>query len=620
VKKALSPARTYAFLFALLLLLFYQAGQVWHALPLRPQSLHISAQCDRASIARNFYRQEMNIFKPRIDNLVNGSGIGASEFPLVNFLAACCYKLFGFNELWFRLISMLFFTAGFVFSWKLARLLLQNESAALICSFLWLASPTLLYYIPNFNPDPAALGMTMIAWYAFFNWQKDARPYTALLCGFSLTLAMLMKASAAISMVAMCGLIVLDMAGWLHRERTRLIRKKMLLIACLSLAALIAYSWYAYAQALNEKHYARFFTLFTRIPESKEQMLEIWNRMKDWLLLHWYAPWMLGLIPIMQLLTLIFHSRIPRQLIMLCWMLGIGSLSFIFLMFVAIGNHDYYIIPLLPWIFFLLLSMGLALLNSLSLKWLRLAGLAASILLTVNVAYCHKKNSSLYDESNLMYYEPEFMAYYDLEPKLRERGIQRTDLFLSMTDVTYDVSLYLIGQKGYTYSEKKDLSAIFYYLLERGASYLLINSDSCLPSLPVVKKFFGEPVLTHGNLKLYKASQDPDLRQRILDRLRDRLKFQRRHFLHDMKWVDYNSVYSKVSGVPYGAVLDESSLYLFQLKEADLKRRLSVFVKEKYKTEAATPSMIEDFVMHGSLDASEEFVLTHPYAHWFDDL
>jgi hypothetical protein len=68
----------------------------------RPCSVHIWAQCARASVALNYYKTDMNFFKPHIHKYLNGEGITGLEFPLVNYIPAVLYKLFGFNEAYYR--------------------------------------------------------------------------------------------------------------------------------------------------------------------------------------------------------------------------------------------------------------------------------------------------------------------------------------------------------------------------------------------------------------------------------------------------------------------------------------------------------------------------------------
>jgi hypothetical protein len=107
-------------LFFCLLILAFGAGKVWQSIPLHPQALHISAQCDRASIALNFYQEDMNILVPHIHNRMRGTGIAAAEFPIIQYAVACIYKVAGFNDSYYRTLVMLLFSIGFFFAWKIS--------------------------------------------------------------------------------------------------------------------------------------------------------------------------------------------------------------------------------------------------------------------------------------------------------------------------------------------------------------------------------------------------------------------------------------------------------------------------------------------------------------------
>jgi len=62
------PVRTTisVLLFLLALNWFYYYVGIYSFLEVRPSSIHSSAQCQRASIALNYYEVDMNFFKPRV--------------------------------------------------------------------------------------------------------------------------------------------------------------------------------------------------------------------------------------------------------------------------------------------------------------------------------------------------------------------------------------------------------------------------------------------------------------------------------------------------------------------------------------------------------------------------
>lgn len=608
----------------LLLLLFmalvYYKGLVWQSLKIPPQSLHISAQCDRASIARNFYEEDMNIFLPKINNMERKTGIAAAEFPLIPYLAACCYHLFGFHNFWFRFITFIFFSVGFIFSFKLSLLLTGNKTVSYLVCFLWLCSPTLLYYIPNFNPDPAALGVTMVAWYYFFLWHKEQHFSYLLILSITCSLAILLKASAAISIIAMLLLLIIDTTGLLDKEGKRMLPRKAALLITLLTSTLLAYFWYDYAKALNEKYFSVFFTLETRTPTNIHQIRVIWEYLKDKWITHYYSQEILWLIVLLHFLLLLLHKKIPRHLLMLTWMLTVGSLSFIFLMFIAFKHHDYYIIALLPWIFFLFLSSGIGLMHWIKNKIIRMAlVLLVTVFITINISYCSEKNTLLYDHNNTDLYQPEFYGYYDTEPAMRKAGIKRNDYIISVTDPTYDVSLYLMNQKGYTITDKKDINKIFNRIISWDAKYVVTNSDECLPDLPVVKKLLGNPVLMHKNLRFYKVNlKDTVLINQIHQIIHNNIDRQIIFFDNNLPTRRYFKKFCRITGVTYDAVMHDACLYQLKNVENTLTPELSVFAIKNFHTDSISEEILNSFSANRNLDSISRYILLHPYQSWFD--
>jgi len=55
-------------------------------------------ECDYAAVARNFYREGMNILYPRIDWRGDGPGYAEMEFPVIPWTMAALYKIFGYQE------------------------------------------------------------------------------------------------------------------------------------------------------------------------------------------------------------------------------------------------------------------------------------------------------------------------------------------------------------------------------------------------------------------------------------------------------------------------------------------------------------------------------------------
>ena len=84
-------------------------------------------QSDVAAIARNFFEGGFRFGYPQIDWAANSAGYVGTEFPILPFLAAICYKFAGIHEWMGRSQSVIFFAISLPFFFLLrARNLRQH--------------------------------------------------------------------------------------------------------------------------------------------------------------------------------------------------------------------------------------------------------------------------------------------------------------------------------------------------------------------------------------------------------------------------------------------------------------------------------------------------------------
>jgi len=222
-------------------------------------------ECDIAAIARNYYREGMNLFYPRIDWRGDGPGYAEMEFPLYPWLIAVLYKLFGFHEFLGRLLVFVFslITLGLFF--QLARSLLP-PFGALAASLFFVLSPLVVGISHSLQPEGLMLLCYILAVYAFIRWLDDERSwhYYSLALGAT-ALAILAKATAAHIGLFFAALVLGRMGvGALRRPRIWVFGVVSLLPALLWYAH-ARHFWLTYGNSLgvsNEYHWAGW-DLFT---------------------------------------------------------------------------------------------------------------------------------------------------------------------------------------------------------------------------------------------------------------------------------------------------------------------------------------------------------------------
>ncbi|PYK64463.1 MAG: hypothetical protein DME50_13415 [Verrucomicrobia bacterium] len=88
-------------------------------------------QSDVAAIARNFYENGFQFAYPQIDWAGSAPGYVGTEFPILPFLTAICYKFVGVHECIGRSESVIFFAVSLPFFFFLV-LEIFGRTAALL--------------------------------------------------------------------------------------------------------------------------------------------------------------------------------------------------------------------------------------------------------------------------------------------------------------------------------------------------------------------------------------------------------------------------------------------------------------------------------------------------------
>lgn len=153
-------------------------------------------ECDIASIAKNYYREGMNLFYPRIDWRGDGPGYTEMEFPIYPWLIAILYKTFGLQEVFGRILAYLFSLAAMGVFFQLARYLLP-DIGAIAASLFFVLSPLSVRISNSLQPEGLMFLCYVLAAYAFIRWLDDNSWTYYGIAVVATALAILAKANAA---------------------------------------------------------------------------------------------------------------------------------------------------------------------------------------------------------------------------------------------------------------------------------------------------------------------------------------------------------------------------------------------------------------------------------------
>lgn len=154
--------------------------------------IDIWRQTDTATFARNYAEHGMQLFYPQIDWGGPGPGYVESELPIMPWLAAGLYLLFGEHPVIGRLLSLAFMLVATVAFAALVRRRL-GPVAARWAVILFVVSPAFMRYATAFMPEATVLAFYVVALWAFDRWLAEDRPRWLVAAAASTALAGLAK-------------------------------------------------------------------------------------------------------------------------------------------------------------------------------------------------------------------------------------------------------------------------------------------------------------------------------------------------------------------------------------------------------------------------------------------
>ena len=422
---------------------------------LRPVSIHTWRQCDCASIALNYYQHDMNFLHPEVNNNLefdgkNYHGYSVEELPWLYYLIAVLYKVFGFHEWFFRVMTMLIFILGLYALFRLSLILLGDSFISLLVSIFAFSFPVVSYYAYNYLPNLPALALDWIGLYFFVRFIKlekvrDLAFFTVIYMFCGLT-----KVSSLISFVAIGSAFVLS---FLDKDRNSVfIRFRKFWLLSFVFVILSNIGWYAWAKHYNTIHPNGLF-LTGILPiwnMSRAQISDTISKVENRWSYFYAFPKDYLLLSVLVIFVFIKWKILPLiyRRFFLFWLLGF--VFYVILFFDTFAAHDYYTIclftlPVITLIFSLYILKGI---NNNTLKS-PLVKIALSILVIANCIYTRHVlvdkyyGSELY-QTNGIVYDNGFIDY------LHKLKITYPQNVFILPDYTPNVSLYLTNLRGWT--------------------------------------------------------------------------------------------------------------------------------------------------------------------------
>ena len=505
-----------------LIFVFVFIGMCWvynldETLFVRPQSIHMWRQTNGLSIALNYYEHDNPFLEPQLHLQFcddGKSGKSAGEFPIIYYVVAKLWKIFGVHEWIFRLVHLVILFFGLFALFEICFYFLKNQFWSGFVSLLLFTSPMFVFYGINFLPDGPSLALMFIGWYFVLRFQMQRRTFWLWIAAFFFTFSLVMKITSAFSLIAFAGWIVFE-SIFIDKQK-RIFNYKIRQLWPFVSIVVLSVAWYMYVEYYNNLHQGEFsyHGIWPIWRMTSQQFLEIKEAVVQVFFKEYMNPYIQYLtifLWIWLVLRFRMNSLLHNWVLIL---LPLGALSVLLLWFQVLNAHDYYLIILLIVFAFVWLS---AFWVAKEYKWIKHPLITGLILIVFvyNVVTCEKQLSNRYKGWMNDSFVNHLEAVGELGPTLDQLHIGKNDRVISIPDPSLVITLYFMDRPGYTdFGTDFTQEEQFRKRINQGAKYMVVNDTTVLKQ-PMIKAFSNYFMGQYRNVKIF------DLRPYVNQKLKE---------------------------------------------------------------------------------------------------
>ncbi len=164
-------------------------------------------QSDVAAIARNFLQNGFRFAYPQIDWAGNAPGYVGTEFPILPFIAALCYKFAGIHEWVGRIQAVILFAVSLPCFFLLVREIF-GSTAAVWATFFYSFAPVNIFAGRSFMPDVPSLSFAIVGLYLLLRYVEHNESSSFLVAAIALSLSFLIKITSIVIVVPLAYIVV----------------------------------------------------------------------------------------------------------------------------------------------------------------------------------------------------------------------------------------------------------------------------------------------------------------------------------------------------------------------------------------------------------------------------
>ena len=512
-------------IFYFLLLSVYFLFGINKTMMMSPRSLHAWRQADGAATASTLYNNSLNVFQLETYRVnEDGSKIAFGELPLPYFIPACLYVVFGENVFFFRLVTLVFSILGLLCVLKFSHFILKDTLFSILTAFVFISSPIFIVYCNSFLPDIHGVVLAFIGLLLFQTYLKENKNKFLYFSIFFFGLAGLVKITASIIYLAILFWILLLFLLDKKQFKEILSIKKMVLFMW-PLPCFFFFYWFV-GYVGKTIHPSGLFisdiVSYWSMPDYEQE--NFFSRLfKN---TYWYFHWSFFVFLLIAIGISIYNFIHSKLLFLetVTVLVLLGSLFYFGLFIQRFQHHYYYYIEIIPAAILLTIGLFKFLKEKTHSTFLYIIKVSLIILFVFQCVFSNAlfRLRYLTQENPIADFlvnkeDREFLVWFNgfhyatlgglenIRPYLREKGIRKDDIVVSLPDLSPNISLHLIKQPGFTnhYFDTMDInSEQMEFFKTKGAKYLIINDPNML-SNEKLQPYFQNKIGEYGHVTIF---------------------------------------------------------------------------------------------------------------------
>ena len=454
-------------------------------------SIHVWRQTETQSTIINFCEEDFNILNPKRNERGNGDGIFRMEFPIMQWIFAIFYKIFGNHVIISRILSFIIGLFSIYGIYELLKSIFKRKFIALLGAWTFNFSPLFYYYTVNPIPDNFALCCSIWGTVFFLKWLHRKKYVNLLESGFFLCLGTLAKLPFILYFSLPFSFIIL-------RAISRGIKKHEVTGAMTLLIFLVPPAiWYINVIPGWHGNGILKGILIHDLESSEIFDILIHNLISTLpeLIINYGS-----LLFFLSGFYFILKNKSYKNEffpIFVIWGIAI-IIYFIFEMNMIGKTHDYYLFPFLPLIF-IIVSYGVYNLIMTKKKFIIYCSLLLLMILPLTT-YLRMKDR--WDPKSPGF-NKDLLIYKD---NLR-RAIPKNELCIAGNDKSHFIFFYYIDKKGWGFDDNRITAKQLQEMIGKGAKYLYSDSRR-IDQNPEFMKYFEKEILHKGSIRVIALKQE----------------------------------------------------------------------------------------------------------------